>query len=726
MPQPSAFPARASALTGHTIATSPARCATTRENLVPQDHRPRCHTDTARDLCGQAGQRLDTRSASAGIDEFCQDKAAFHGRAAMGRDVPRRHTHSLRRRACGIAASHVCGGSNLPGNPLDNCGGRWERPPMKLKIRSRTPKSERLPFFTGQDVTNVKWFWNNYLVQRTPWLLVVLGLILVQGIAYQQFLSLTESGLRVIFDAGVIAELVKVCAIVFGLFAIRGLTSYVVPRLSTWLAASAVMELRRDLIEHMMTFDLAYFDRTSPGETILKLVSQAEGLSQFVGQATVNAVRDFVTVVIVSGYLIYKAPMLFATAIVIAPFILLILQFVSHNIKMVQRKAENALGAYMNTLEETVNGMRTVKIANQEKFEEARLLKSTKDIRDLAIRLQAAQAVVMPAIDIASAFAYALVIGLGGYMAISPEYDIDGAAIITFLIGLVMVFDPTRNLAKFFTQLQASLVLLDGVHSLTRISPTIRDVEDPLDDFDTKGAIRFENVDFAYAPESPLFRDLSMQFESGARTAIVGATGSGKTTILSLISRLYETQAGQVTIGGLNIRDIRIAKLRQAFSVVAQDIVIFNASLWENIKYVRPHSTEEEIWEAAEAAEIADLIRARGDTPLGPKGAQLSGGQKQRIAIARAVLQDAPILLMDEATSALDQRTEERVRDALERVAAGRTTVIIAHRLSTVTHADWIYLLDAGRVVEEGTHDDLMARDGLYAAMYRAQKTGDK
>ncbi len=593
---------------------------------------------------------------------------------------------------------------------------------MADQTATRPKKPRRIPMFTALDVANIRWFWDRYLMKRTPWLLVVLGLILVQGIAYQQFLSLTESGLRVIFEEGQIADLIRVCAVVFGLFAVRGLTSYVVPRLSTWLAASAVMELRRDLIGHLMTFDLAYFDRTSPGETILRLVSQAEGLSQFVGQATVNAVRDFVMIVIVSGYLIYKAPLLFGAAIIVAPVIILILQFVSHNIKAVQRSAENALGAYMNTLEETVNGMRTVKIANQERFEKARLLRSTEEIRALAIRLQAAQATVMPAIDIASAFAYALVIGLGGYMAISPAYDIDGAAIITFLIGLVMVFDPMRNLAKFFTQLQASLILLDGVNSLNRIHPQIHDRDGALDRFDTTGDITLTGVTFAYSKDAPLFNGLDMTFDAGKRTAIVGATGSGKTTILSLISRLYEIEDGAITISGTDIRDIRIEILRQAFSVVAQDIVIFNASLWENIRYVRPDATDAEVWKAAEDAEIADLVRARGDTPLGPKGAQLSGGQKQRIAIARAFLRAAPILLLDEATSALDQRTEEKVKRALARLATGKTTIIVAHRLSAISDADRIYVLDQGAVVERGTHDELVALGGLYHGMYTTQK----
>lgn len=593
---------------------------------------------------------------------------------------------------------------------------------LKRLISAHRTRS-RTPFFTHEDRDNILWFWNSYLKKRTPWLVVVLAMISLQGLVYQQFLRMTEGGLRVIFDQGSMMDLARICAMVFGLFGVRAATSYVIPRLSTWLASSSVMEMRRDLIDHMMKLDLAHFERSSPGDFILKLVQQAQALSQFVGTGTVSAVRDAVTVIVISAYLIYKAPVLYFTALIIAPIILLVLRYVSHGIKEVQRRSEDALGNYMNALEETLNGMRTVKISNQESFERARLTKATQGIHELQINLNSAQAVVLPAIDIAAAFAYALVIGLGGYMAISANHQIDGATIITFMIGLVMVFDPMRNFSRFFTTLQANLVLLSAIRSMLKIEPTITDAPGAVASFDTSGDIRFQDVTFSYTPDMPLFRDLSLHFDGGSRTAIVGATGSGKTTVLSLLGRLYEVEGGAISIGGTNIREIQIAALRQSFSVVAQDIVIFNASIWDNIKYVRPDATDAEIWEAAENAEIADLMRARGDARLGPKGAQLSGGQKQRIAIARAFLRSAPILLLDEATSALDQRTEERVKRALFRLSAGKTTIIIAHRLSSIIDVDRIYVLDAGRVVETGTHDELLQQQGLYAGMYTTQKS---
>lgn len=583
-------------------------------------------------------------------------------------------------------------------------------------------RKERQPLFAPEDRTNLRWFWNRYLKEKSPILFVVMAMIIVQGVVYQQFLALTESGLRVIFDAGQQAALIKVCLMVFGLFAVRGLMSYLVPRISVALASDAVVKIRRDMVDQLMRLDLAYFERTNAGQIILMMVNQVDGLAEFVGQTSMNAARDLATVIIVSGYLIYQSPLLFSTALIVLPCIILLMQLVSNRIKEIQQTAENVFGAYMGGIEEMVNGMRTVKISNQEPMEKERLVTATEGIKDLSIKLQASQALVMPVMDLVSAFVYVLVIGGGGYLALQPGSDLDGASIITFLVGMVLVFDPARNLANFFTKLQASLILLRGIRSVYAEEPSIVNAPNAISEFDRRGDIVFQDVDFAYSTETPLFDGMSLEFEGGKVSAIVGATGSGKTTILSLMTRLYNVNAGEVSIGGISVADLDIRTLRTSFSVVAQDIVIFNSSIWDNIKYVRPEASDDEIWEAAEQAEIADLIRSRGDAPLGPKGSQLSGGQKQRIAIARAFLRSAPILLLDEATSALDQRTEDKVKRALARLSEGKTTIIVAHRLSAITHADKIVVLDAGKVVEQGTHAALIKQGGLYAGMFGAQK----
>jgi ATP-binding cassette subfamily B protein len=587
---------------------------------------------------------------------------------------------------------------------------------------SKDEKKARRPLFTDRDKANVAWFARTYLKEKVPWLILVMGMILIQGFAYQQFIKLTEDGLRVIFDKGEASGLLGVCLMVMLIFSVRALMSYTVPRISIWIASDAVYKMRNDLINHLMVLDLAYFERTKAGEIILRLVNQAQDLSVFIGQTTVSAVRDAATLVIVSGYLMWKSPILFASVIVVLPIVAFVVRRISHRIKVIQTSAQNAMGNYMSGIEEMSNGMRTVKISNQEPMEKVRLSAATAEIKDLSIRLQSVQALMSPTMDILAAIIYILIIGVGGYMALSGDFDMDGASIIAFMIGMALIFDPARRMSFFFVQLQASLIIMDSLRSLYDILPTITNAPDAKEEFNPSGDIVLDDVSFNYEEGKPLFKGIDMTFEGGKVTAIVGATGSGKTTVLSLIARLYDATGGAVTIGGDRVDKIRIDKLRQSFSVVAQDIVIFNNSIYENIRYVRPDATEEQIWKAAELVGIDVLMRERGDAPLGPKGSQLSGGQKQRIAIARAFLRSAPILLLDEATSALDQRTEEKVRAAILELSADKTTIIVAHRLSTVTYADKIYVLDDGFVVEQGTHAELMAMAGLYAGMYSAQR----
>jgi ATP-binding cassette subfamily B protein len=580
------------------------------------------------------------------------------------------------------------------------------------------------PFFSPEDKEAIVWFWHNYLKSKMPTLIVVFGMIAVQGLVYQQFLRLTEDGLRVIFENGAMRDLLRACAMVLGVFFVRGVVSYLTPKIAAIVANDAIRQMRIDMIERYLSLDLKFFDHTTTGDVLLRLVQQAEGLSTFIGVSTIKALRDAATIIALTGYLMYKQPLLFSTTLLLVPLIIFALERISRKIKDIQSKAEAALAVYINGIEEMTNGMRTVRIAGQEEMELNRLSSATQGIRNLMVNLQREQAKVFPWLDFAGALAFVVVIGGGGYMVLNPNFEVDGAGIIAFLIGVVLIFDPGRRLSSFFVTLQASLVILKSVRGVFHEHPTIFDKPGATSDFEPLGDIRLDGVSFGYSDDQPVLKNIDMLIEGGKTTAIVGPTGSGKTTILSLLGRLYEVTGGEITIGGVPIEDIKIKPLRQCFSVVAQDIVIFNTSILENIRYVKADATDEEVLAAAEAAELKELIEQRQGKSVGPKGAQLSGGQKQRIAIARAFLRDEPIVLLDEATSALDQQTEDRVKRALGRLTKGRTTIVVAHRLSAVTDADRIYVLESGNVVESGTHQALLDKKGFYASLYMAQRQG--
>ena len=575
--------------------------------------------------------------------------------------------------------------------------------------------------FSEKDKSNIAWFWRRYLKRKTPWLGLILALVLLEGFVLQKFLAITETGLRVIFEQGDIIDLLWICLMVFLIFTVRALVSFVVPTLSVRLASGAVLELRSDLIRHVLYMDQRFFDRTNSSDLILRFVNQVEALSQFVGRTTVEAVRDVATIVIISGYLFYKSALLFGVALLLLPIIFLLMRMVSETIKRIQAQSEQALGSYMNTIEEMSGGMRTIKMTGQEAAEVDRMISESGNIKKLAVNLHMAQALVLPSIDLSSAVVYMVVIGGGGYLALSEASALDGASIIAFLLGLVIVFDPARRLSQFFTKLQTSLILLASVRGVLQTQPDVSDEGNVSKFTDTRIDITLNDIGFSYEADQTLFDGISLQFKAGQKTAIVGSTGSGKTTLLSLMARLYDLNSGAVLFNGQDIKQFTLKSVREKFSIVAQDVVIFNKSIAENIQYADPKASAEAVRAAAKLARIDDLMIERGDQPVGPKGSLLSGGQKQRIAIARAFLKPAPILLLDEATSALDALTEQKVNASFKDLQAGKTTIVVAHKFSSVVDADHIYVLEAGKLVEQGTHADLMAKAGLYASMFSAQ-----
>ena len=558
------------------------------------------------------------------------------------------------------------------------------------------------------------------------WLIVVSILILIQGLVYQQFLVLTETGLRVIFDSGSYKDLIWICLAVFIIFSVRAVMSFLIPTISAKLTTAALFELRRDLAIHVLRLPQSYFDAKSAGDLILRMVSQVQRLSAFVGQASVKALRDFATVLIVSSYLIYKNIYLFSIALVVIPLIAFLMLQVFKVVKRIQKQTEKALSAYITNIDEMKSGMRTIKMSGQEETEAHRIQSSALEIKRQTFRLMRTQAFTPPVIDLSSAFVYMLVIGGGGYMALSDKYEMDGASIITFLIGLVLIFDPARHVAQFLTQLQSSLILLESVRSIFDVAGEDLQSGKTIQNTSIPFSIKFEDVSFSYKKNHKTLNNISMEFKAGTKNAIVGSTGSGKTTILSLIGKLYAIDEGKITLNDQDVSKLSLTSLRDQISIVSQDIVIFDQSLEDNIRYAKPEATDAEVFKAAKEAKIEGLIKEKNGAPVGPKGSQLSGGQKQRVALARTFLKPAPILLLDEATSALDSITEASIAKALMKLSKNRTSIIVAHKLDLIKDADMIFVLEDGRVVESGNHNDLSKNGKFYASLLEAQKPKNK
>ena len=556
---------------------------------------------------------------------------------------------------------------------------------------------------------------------RTKWLFLVFLLIIFQGFVYQQFLVLTESGLRVIFSSGSFKDLIWVCIAILVIFSVRALTSFIIPTISAKLSTSALFELRRDLAAHVLRLPQSYFDKVSSADLILRLVNQVQELSTFIGQTSVKAFRDAATVIIVSSYLIYKNIFLFSIALIVIPLIALLMIKVFRRVREIQILTEKSIGKFISNIDEMKTGIRTVKMTGQEQTEGERIEGSAKSIKSYTFKLMRTHALTPPVIDLSSAFVYMLVVGGGGYMALSDQFDMDGASIIAFLIGLVIVFDPARNVAQFFTRLQSSFILLDSVHSILDIKTEQLTTGKAFKKTNDKISVKLEQINFSYSQSQKTLKNLTMEFKSGKKSAIVGSTGSGKTTILSLIGRLYEPEAGKITFNNENIREFSLTSVRDQITIVSQDIVIFDQSLEDNIRYADPLASTEMVLKAAKSAEIENLILERKGEPVGPNGSHLSGGQKQRIALARAFLKPAPILLLDEATSALDAVTEASISKSLKELAKGRTAIVVAHKLSSIKDADIIYVMDNGELAEKGTHHELMKLGKQYSTMVHAQ-----
>ncbi len=508
-----------------------------------------------------------------------------------------------------------------------------------------------------------------------------------------------------------------------GIFVVRGFLTYFTSYAMAWVTNHLIMDLRRKMFDRLLSLPTRYYDDQSSGVLISRVTY---GVTDFTSAATnvlTAAVRDSLTVLGLLGFMLYYDWKLTLIALSVGPLIVGVVRLFGKRLRAASRRGYDAMAQISHILEETIGAHKVVKIFGGQRYETQRFENISNDFRTAAMRESMAASATVPLTQVASASALSIII----YVALtqSAESHITVGGFVSFMTAMLMLLAPVKRLTEVNAPLQRGLTAAENIFGLLdqipeedrgqKILPTTQSHE-----------IRFENVGFAYEGASrPALTNISLQANAGQTIALVGPSGGGKTTLVTLLPRFYNATEGRILIDGQDVQDLTLGSLRAAISLVSQDVVLFNDSVAANIAYgSAAGASETEIIAAAQAANAWDFIRQMPQglqTMVGENGVKLSGGQRQRLAIARAFLKNAPILILDEATSALDSESERQIQSALENLIHGRTTLVIAHRLSTVEHADRILVLDKGRIVEEGNHAELLALGGLYTHLHSLQ-----
>jgi subfamily B ATP-binding cassette protein MsbA len=503
----------------------------------------------------------------------------------------------------------------------------------------------------------------------------------------------------------------------FGLMAIRALAGFISGYAMRWVSRHVVEDLRGDAFRKLMTLPVSFFDNESAGIVVSKLTYDAEQMSSAATRSALTLVRDSLTAVGIVGYMLYLDWRLTLIFALVAPLMAFFLSSMTPRLRNTGKYVQESIGEMTKAAEEAISGQRIVKIFGASQYEIDRFAKVAAKNRQMQLRLARFSGLNSMVVELLAAVALGLVV----YYAVGRFSAGEFAA---FVGALLMLIKPIKDLTSMNEEIQVALAAAQSVFGVIDVTPEVDEGDKTLSR--SHGDIEFRHVSLTYEnAKRPALNDISFSIKPGEKLALVGRSGGGKTTMVNLLPRFYELQQGQVLLDGVDIRSLPLANLREQFSLVSQDVILFNDTVFNNIAYgVLRNSSEEDVIKAAIAAHAWDFIQQLPEglqSEIGDRGVRLSGGQRQRLAIARAILKNAPILLLDEATSALDTESEQHVQAALDTLMENRTSIVIAHRLSTIENADRIMVMEQGRIVESGTHDELIQHEGHYAKLYQKQ-----
>jgi subfamily B ATP-binding cassette protein MsbA len=509
---------------------------------------------------------------------------------------------------------------------------------------------------------------------------------------------------------------------VLGIALIKGVAGYLQGYIMAAVGQRIIADVQIDLFAHLMRADLAYFQKTTSGRLVSNFLNDANLLRDAVSKSLTGIAKDSLMLAFLVALMFHQDWRLATVTFIIFPIAILPVRNLGRRARKASTETQELTGRFSAILTETLQAARHVKAYGMEAYESARA-KDAIEARLRAIyKVVKTRAAASPIMETLGGVAVAAVIYYGGSRVIAGETT--PGTFFSFMTALVMAYQPMKSLANLNTALQEGLAAAQRLFVMLDIEPEIKERPDAPALQLAGGEIRFEDVTFVYADGKPALQNIDLTVPSGRRVALVGSSGAGKSTLLNLIPRFYDPMSGRVLIDGQDIRTASLASVRANIGLVSQEATLFDDSIHANIAYGKPGATDDDVEGAARAAAADTFILAIDggyDGVVGESGTRLSGGQRQRIAIARAMLKDAPVLLLDEATSALDSESERQVQDALATLMEGRTTLIVAHRLSTVIDADVIHVIDQGRIVESGSHAELIARAGVYARLYQTQ-----